>query len=116
MGQALRPDGGAHFADIEGFIWKSTSPEEYEKTIKEEWQKLVFEFLYALIKIDSYRHSLNERNLEWNKQREELALLIHHALNKDMFTYAENRNNDLIIIIEGESLPRVEIPLIDMVN
>lgn len=112
----VAPDGTIHFADIEGFIWKNTSPEEYEKIVKEEWQKLVFEFLYALIKIDSYRHNLNEKYLEWDKQREELALLIHQALNKDIFTYAENQNNDLIIVIEGESLPRVEIPLIEMVN
>jgi len=112
----VAPDGIIHFADIEGFIWKNSSQEEYDKTIKEEWQKLVFEFLYALIKIDSYRHTLNERNLEWKIQREELALLIHHALNKDIFTYAENRNNNLLIIIEGDSLPSVEIPLIEMVN
>ncbi|MFX0011883.1 MAG: hypothetical protein ACFE9R_16325, partial [Candidatus Hermodarchaeota archaeon] len=105
-----------HFADIEGFIWKKTSPKEYDQILKEEWEKLVFEFLYALVNIDSYRHMLNEKHLEWDKQREELALLIHQALNKDIFTYAENRNKDLIIVIEGESLPRVEIPIIEMVN
>lgn len=112
----VAPDGIIHFADIEGFIWKNISIKEYDKTIKEEWQKLVFEFLYALIKIDSYRHTLNERNLEWNIQREELALLIHHALIKDIFAYAEIRNNNLLIVIEGDSLPTVEIPLIEMVN
>lgn len=112
----VAPDGTIHFADIEGFIWKKTSPKEYDKILKEEWEKLVFEFLYALVKIDTFRHKLNEKHLEWDKQREELALLIHQALNKDIFTYAENRNKDLIIVIEGESLPRVEIPLIKMVN
>lgn len=112
----VAPDGSLHFADIEGFIWEKISTKEYEKLIREEWQKLVFEFLYALVKIDTHRHSLNERILEWGKQREELALLIHNALNKDIFTYAENRNNNLLIGIEGDSLPTVEIPLIEMVK
>jgi len=112
----VAPNGTIHFADIEGFIWKKVPIDEYKDTQKKEWQKLVYEFLYALVQIDSYRHLLEERQISWQKQREELALLIYEALNKDFFTYVENINENLTITIEGKDLPSVKIPILEKVN
>ncbi len=112
----VAPNGTIHFADIEGFIWKKVPMDEYKETQKKEWQKLVYEFLYALVQLDSYRHLLEERQISWQKQREELALLIYEALNKDFFTYVENINENLTIIVEGKDLPSVEIPILEKVN
>ncbi|MFX0002915.1 MAG: hypothetical protein ACFE9J_05475 [Candidatus Hermodarchaeota archaeon] len=112
----VAPDGKIHFADIEGFIWKKVSMDEYEKTQKKEWDKLVYEFLYALVQIDSYRHLLQERQIHWPRQREELALVIYEALNKDFFTTVENKNENLTIIVGGKDLPSVEIPILEKVD
>ena len=89
---------------------------EYKETQIKEWQKLVYEFLYALVQIDTYRHILEERQINWSKQREELALVIHEALNKDIFTFIENKNESLTIIIEGKDLPSVEMPILEKVD
>jgi len=112
----VAPDGTIYFADIEGLIWKKVPLNDIEEIQKKEWQKLFYEFIYALFKIDSYRHRIQEREISWSKQREELALLFHHALNKDLFSYVKNQNNNLIICIEGESFPLIEIPILEMVN
>ncbi len=112
----VAPNGIIYFADIEGLIWKTIPLEDFAEIQTKEWQKLVYEFLYCLFKIDSYRYLLQEREPKWSKQREELALLIHHALNKDLITFAENQNNNLVIKIEGDLLPSIEIPLIEKVN
>ncbi|MFX1378793.1 MAG: hypothetical protein ACFFA4_06830 [Promethearchaeota archaeon] len=112
----VAPNGTIHFADIEGFIWKKVSMEEYEKTQRKEWEKLVYEFLYALTKIDSYRHLLEERQVSWPKQREELSLVMYEALSKDFFTSLENKNGNLTIIVEGKDLPSVEIPILEKVD
>ncbi|MFX1234529.1 MAG: hypothetical protein ACFFBY_08195, partial [Promethearchaeota archaeon] len=112
----VAPDGTIFFADIEGLIWKKIPLENMVELQKKEWQKLFYEFIYALFKIDSYRHSIQDRKVNWSKQREELALLFHHALNKDLFSYVENQNNNLYICIEGEDFPRIEIPILEMVN
>ncbi|NHJ24251.1 MAG: hypothetical protein EAX89_06730 [Candidatus Lokiarchaeota archaeon] len=109
-------DGIIHFADIEGFIWKKVSLNEYIQVQTKEWQKLVYEFLYALVQIDSYRHLLENRQITWSKQREELAFMFYQALNKDFFTYSENKNQNLTIIIEGKDLPSIEIPIIEKVE
>jgi hypothetical protein len=82
----VAPDGTIHFADIEGFI------------------------------IDSFRHLLEERQIPWPKQREELALVIHEALNKDFFTSVEIKNENLTIIVEGKDFPSVEIPMLEKVD
>ncbi|MFX1478294.1 MAG: hypothetical protein ACFFCI_09185 [Promethearchaeota archaeon] len=112
----VAPDGTIHFADIEGFIWKKVTLDKYQDIQKKEWQKLVYEFLYALVQIDSYRHLLEKRNMSWTKQREELTLMIYEALNKDFFTYVENVNGNLTIIITGNNLPKVEIPILEKVD
>jgi hypothetical protein len=112
----VAPDGIIHFADIEGFIWKEVPLDKYKDIQKKEWQKLVYEFLYALVQIDSYRHSLEERHVSWPKQREELVLIIYEALNKDFFTYAKNVNGNLIIVIEGNDLPPVKIEILEKVD
>ncbi|MFX1480479.1 MAG: hypothetical protein ACFFCI_20475 [Promethearchaeota archaeon] len=112
----VAPDGTIYFADIEGLVWKKVPIEKMVALQKKEWQKLFYEFIYALFKIDSYRHKIQQREVNWSVQREELALLIHQALNKDLFTYLENKNNNLIICIEGDSLPLIELPILEMVN
>jgi hypothetical protein len=112
----VAPDGTIHFADIEGFIWKKVLLDEYQEMQKKEWQKLVYEFLYALFQIDSYRHLLEERRITWSKQREELALIIYEALNKDLFTYVENKNENLTILVKGKDLPLVEMPILEKVE
>jgi len=112
----VAPDGTIHFADIEGFIWKKVTIDEYKVIQKNEWQKLVYEFLYALVQIDSYRHLLEERQISWPKQREEIALIIYEALIKDLFTYIEHKNKDLIVVVKGKDLPSVEIPILEKVD
>jgi hypothetical protein len=112
----VAPDGTIYFADIEGFIWKKVSINDYGKLQIKEWQKLVFEFLYALVQIDSYRHHLENRIISWSKQREELAILFYEALNKDFFTYSDNLNKNLTIVIESKDLPSIEIPIIEKVD
>jgi hypothetical protein len=112
----VAPDGTIHFADIEGFIWKKVLIDEYEEIQRKEWQKLVYEFLYALVQIDSYRHLLEQRQISWPRQREELTLVIYEALNKDFFTSVENKNENLTIIVEGKELPSVEIPILEKVD
>jgi len=54
--------------------------------------------------------------MSWNRQREELALLIQLAINRDSFAYSKNHNKDLLIVLEGAEVPSVEIPLLEMVN
>jgi len=112
----VAPDGTIHFADIEGFIWKKVLIDEYEEIQRKEWQKLVYEFLYALVQIDSFRHLLEQRQISWPRQREELRLVIYEALNKDFFTSVENKDENLIIIVEGKELPSVEIPILEKVD
>ncbi|MFW9950663.1 MAG: hypothetical protein ACFFKA_11145 [Candidatus Thorarchaeota archaeon] len=112
----VAPDGTIHFADIEGFVWKKVTLNDYIHIQTQEWQKLVYEFLFALVQIDSYRHKLENRQLSWSKQREELAFMFYQALNKDFFTYSENLNKNLTIVIEGKDLPSIEIPIIEKVE
>jgi len=112
----VAPDGTIHFADLEGLIWKTVHQDKFAETQSKEWEKLVFEFLFALVKIDSYRHQFNGSKMSWNRQREELALLIQLAINRDSFAYSKNHNKDLLIVLEGAEVPSVEIPLLEMVN
>ena len=112
----VAPDGTIHFADLEGLIWKAVPRDKFAEAQSKEWEKLVFEFLFALVKIDSYRHQLEGSKLSWKRQREELALLIQLALNRDSFAYSKNHNNDLLIVLGGTDVPSVEIPLLEMVD
>jgi len=112
----VAPDGTIHFADLEGLIWKTVPKNKFAEIQKNEWQKLVFEFLFALIKIDSYRLKIDGRSLSWSKQREELSLLIQLALNNDIYAYPKYHNNNLLIVLEGPSIPSIEIPLIEKVK
>ena len=89
---------------------------EYAETALYEWERLAFEFLWALIRIDSYRLELEERKLEWPKQREELALLFHLALSKDVYAHPEEKDGNLNIIVEVPSFPQVIIPLLERVK
>ncbi|MFX1589317.1 MAG: hypothetical protein ACFFC1_14280 [Promethearchaeota archaeon] len=112
----VAPDGTIHFTDIEGLIWQKVPLNKFTEIQKKEWQKLVFEFLYALFQIDSFRHKKDGIQLSWSKQREELALLIQLALDKDIFAYTKNQNNNLIIVLEEPSLPILELPIIEKVK
>jgi hypothetical protein len=112
----VAPDGTIHFADLEGLIWRSVSPKKFSEIQINEWEKLVFEFLFALVRLDSYRHQLREKKVNWESQRDELALLIQMALNKDLVARAEQYDNNLNIVLEVSSVPPIEIPLLEMVN
>ncbi len=112
----VAPDGNIHFADLEGLIWKTVHQDKFAENQTKEWEKLAFEFLFALVKIDSYRHQLEDSKKSWNRQREELALLIQLAINQDRYAYSKYQNKDLFIVLEGTDLPSVEIPLLEMVN
>jgi hypothetical protein len=112
----VAPDGTIHFADLEGLIWKAVPQDKFAEAQSKEWEKLVFEFLFALVKIDSYRHQLEGSKMSWNRQREELALLIQLALNRDSFAYSKNQKKDLFIVLGGTDVPAVEIPLLEMVD
>ncbi len=112
----VAPDGKIHFADLEGLIWHSVSLKDFSEIQTKEWEKLVFEFLFALVKLDTYRHQLKENIVTWESQRDELSLLIQMALNKDHIARAEQYDDNLNIILEVSSVPPIEIPLIEMVN
>jgi len=112
----VAPDGTIHFADIEGLIWKSVPRDQFTKTQLSEWEKLVFEFLYALVKIDSYRHEIEDSNYSWTKQRQELGVLIELSLNEDKFTYCKNEGENLVIVVENSIFPKIEIPILEKVN
>ena len=112
----VAPDGTIHFADLEGLIWRSVLLKDFSELQTKEWEKLVFEFLFALVRLDSYRHQLREKRVNWEAQREELSLLIQMALNKDHVAHAEQYDNNLNIILEVSSVPPIEIPLLEMVN
>ncbi len=112
----VAPNGNIHFTDIEGFIWKEIKINEYVDIQKKEWQKLVFEFLFALLKLDTYRKDFMGFKPTWEEQRNELALLIQLALNKDPYLYSEIINNDLVIVIDIEEVPNVKIPLMEGLN
>lgn len=112
----VAPDGTIHFADIEGFIWKKVPIDKYNETQRNEWQKLAYEFLYALFQIDTYRHLLEERTINWSKQRDEIMLIITDALNKDSFTFVEFKNKNFYITVKTEDLPSIEIPILEKVD
>ncbi len=109
-------DGTIHFADLEGLIWKTVTKDDFPKMLLHEWEKLVFEFIFALSKIDTYRHHLVNNIVDWETQRKELALYVQLALNNnDQFAYAKEVNGDLKIIIDCPELPTVEVPFIEKV-
>jgi hypothetical protein len=112
----VAPDGKIHFADLEGLIWRSVSLKDFSDIQTKEWEKLVFEFLFALVRLDTYRHQLKENKVTWEGQRDELSLLIQMALNKDHIARAEQYDDNLNIILEVSSVPPIEIPLLEMVN
>ena len=112
----IAPDGTIHFADLEGLVWKSIPFKDYEKTAKTEWQRLIFEFLWVLMRIDTFRLEKEGRDLDWSKQRNELALLIHLALSNDIYAHPEQHDDNLNIIIELPSFPQVKIPLLEKVK
>jgi hypothetical protein len=112
----VAPDGTIHFADLEGLRWKTEPLKDYAEIALYEWERLAFEFLWALIRIDTYRLQLEERKLDWPKQREELALLVHLALSKDVYAHPEQKDGKLNIIVEVPSFPQVKIPLLEKVK
>lgn len=112
----VAPNGIIYFADLEGLMWKSVSLDNFKQLQTYEWQKLIFEFLFALVKIDSYRHELEGSSVSWDKQREEIALFIQLALKDDLISYPIVKEKDLSIVIESEIAPRIEIPILEKVE
>ncbi len=113
----VAPDGTIHFADLEGLEWRRiprSAPERVRALQRQEWDKLFYEFLYALVQIDAYRLNLEGIPFEWSRQRENLALFIQLAVEKDPFLYIKVANGDLLAVVENPELPEigaVEIPI-----
>ena len=106
-------DGYLHFADLEGLVWKTIPRDQYIKTQVAEWQKLVFEFVFALVKIDSFRRQIDHLSTEWNTQREDLSEMISIALDGDGFAFPQVNDKGCFIIIERSDLPSVKIPFLE---
>lgn len=111
----VAPDGTIHFADIEGLDWKhlSASPHqtlqnEFHRIQRKEWDKLVYEFLYALVQLDTYRCMLENITKDWVKQRDGLSFLIQMSIDKDPFLYTQ--------MIEGTLFAYIESPVIDNID
>jgi len=112
----VAPDGIIHFADLEGLVSKTIPIEQYKQLQIQEWQKLFFEFFFALIKVDQYRYHLLHQIPDWDMQRKTLGLFIQIALDHDLFLFPLMRGNSLFLQIEHptfSSLPKVEIPILE---
>jgi hypothetical protein len=113
----VAPDGVIHFADLEGLDWLSAPLGDAGKVQRSEWDKLFFEFSYALVQIDVFRRALDERATEsgWDRQREALARLIQDAMEGDPFVYTRYGGDELVAVIEHPAiptLPQVRVPLL----
>ncbi len=113
----VAPDGVIHFADLEGWVWQSTPLQDAGKLQRAEWDKLFFEFSYALVQIDAYRFGLEGKGTGpgWDRQREVLAHLIQDAMNDDPFVYTRYDGDQLVAVIEHPeipSLPQSRVPLL----
>jgi hypothetical protein len=112
----IAPDGVIHFADLEGLDFHSVPIAEYSRIQLAEWHKLVFEFLYALIKIDSYRRKIDGFPENFNSQRQELAVLVQNALENDPLIAAITKDNHQYLKLQAEGLPTIEIPFFEILT
>jgi hypothetical protein len=114
----VAPDGTIHFADLEGLEWRRiprSEIKEFQAVQHAEWDKLVYEFLYALVQIDAHRAQLEGMSQNWARQRESLALYIQLAIEKDPFLYIKLEKGNMNVMVENPAIPAtgvVEIPLL----
>lgn len=112
----IAPDGIVHFADLEGLDRKIVTIQDYSRIQQAEWHKLVFEFLYALTSVDTYRRKIEGLVLDWAQQRRDLASLVIESLENDPIAHPYLEDNTLFIILESPGLPSVKIPFLECVN
>jgi hypothetical protein len=112
----IAPDGILHFADLEGLDRKTVMIQDYVRIQQAEWHKLVFEFLYALISVDTYRRRMEGLELDWTQQRRDLASLVMDSLGNDPIAHPHMEENTLFILLESSGLPQVKIPFLEHVN
>ncbi len=109
----IAPDGVIHFADLEGLDYKTVPKSKYASLQRGEWDKLAFEFMYALVNIDSYRRKREGITGNWRHQRDDLAMRVQDALEGDPYAYIKLDQGCLSIILDLPPLPRVEIPFLE---
>jgi len=122
----VAPDGIIHFADIEGLDWRTVplKPVQQCRELvhsiqRKEWDKLVFEFLFALVQIDAYRALLDGHTFDWAKQRENLSFFIQMSIEKDPFLYTRIVDGSLNAYVESPTFPSIDpvvIPIIQGVK
>jgi hypothetical protein len=111
----VAPDGTIHFADIEGLQWHQIPADRFSEVQRHDWDELAFEFLYALIRVDSHRAALEGIHVPWPKQRESISTFLHIALDRDPFAYPRLSGNDLNVVVENTAIDGagpVEIPFL----
>jgi len=122
----IAPDGTIHFADIEGLGWMQLTGQshqellgKYYKLQRKEWDKLAYEFLYALVQVDTFRHIVENNADNWAKQREGLSFLIQMAIEKDPYLYVRVIDGTLVAFVETlaiDGIDPVQIPIIQGVT
>ncbi len=112
----LSLDGLIHFADLEGLIFKQIPYSDYQIVQYAEWQKLIFEFIYALLNLDSLRRKLEGSSLDFSFQRQELCVIIQTALEQDSIASTMMKGNTLYIILHKSPLPSMEIPFFEQIS
>lgn len=111
-------DGVIHFADLEGWLFKSFPDAKVEKEIKDEWHKLIFEFLNALINVFVYHLKLKGYNDKWINHRRDLADLVYMALQNDDYCYPKYNNGNLEINLSSPeaNIKPIAIPFLENIN
>lgn len=122
----IAPDGIIHFADIEGLGWTQLTGqsrqellEKYYKIQRKEWDKLAYEFLYALVQVDTYRRIIENTSDNWAKQRDGLSFLIQMAIEKDPYLCVRMIDGTLYAFIETiaiDGIDPVQIPILQGVT
>jgi hypothetical protein len=112
----VAPDGTVHFCDLEGLVWQSTSLADANKVQRSEWDKLFFEFAYALVQIDAFRHDLEGKceAIGWDRQREALASIVQDAMEGDPFVCTRFDGDQLVAVIDHPEIPafpQARVPL-----
>lgn len=113
----VAPDGAIHFCDLEGLVWQGTPLDSAAQVQLAEWNKLFFEFAYALVQVDTFRHELENGDaaISWGRQRDVLASIIQDAMESDPFACTRYDGDQLVAIIEHPdipSIPQARVPLL----
>jgi len=112
----VAPDGVIHFADLEGLVWQGVPLSNASKVQQAEWNKLFYEFSYALVQIDGCRLDLDGKGATpgRDRQREALASIVQEALDGDPFVFTRYEGDQMVAVIEHPeypSLPQARVPL-----